>query len=241
VAGLPSCHVPTGQESNENIKATNGGEIMINEITINELENLYRAGDDAVKEYADNLEKAILECLVQEHDTIKHLIEIGHYPEEMEVFNSMPTYVTMSELSNKDLFKNDLASKTEIFQSRLLELMGQKGILVEEVLIDGKAHIVFFFDFDEGVTSSVKEYYLGVTKGKFEWMVESINSALRYKAKKMERSLVVWFNGKNGFPEVTFAEHRALVQYYDERKFKDLGRLQYSHEDLSHIKLKISF
>jgi hypothetical protein len=214
---------------------------MTNEITISELENLYKAGDDAVKEYADSLEKAILECLTQEHDTIKHLIETGHYPEDMEVFNSMPTYVTMSELVNKELFKDDFNDKTETFCNRLVEIMGQKGILIEQVLANGKAHMGILFDFDEGVTSSVKEFYDEVTRGKLEWIIGQINSALRYKARNMERSLTVWFNGKNAFPEVTFVEHRALVRYYEERKFKDLGVLKYSHRDLSRIKLKISF
>lgn len=221
---------------------------MIDEITVKELEGLFRNGEEEIRNYADKLEDAILKCLVEERDTIAHLIEIGHYPEGMEVFNSMPVYITMNELFAKSIMNSadSLKNKPSVFRDRLVDILGEKGLLMEEVKvnkekIDNKKEVVFFFDFDEDISGRVKDFYLEVTKGKFEWLIGQINSSLRYKAKKMERELTIWFNGKNSFPELTHVEYREIQKYYQERGFRDLGVLKYSHEDLSEIKLKISF
>jgi hypothetical protein len=215
----------------------------MNDITTKELEELYRGGVNSVKEYIDVVEKAILNYLASERDTIEHLIEIGHFPEHMEVFNSMPTYVTMNNLINSNYLSEKLTGKTKVFQETFFEFIYEKGYLIEELTIDnsGTKDLVFIFDFSTDFTNKAKEYYKKHTKGKVDWVINQINDSLRYRAKRMERSLEIWFNGKSGFPELTLTEYEEIVRYYDQRNFKNIGENRFNQKDLNNIRLKISF
>lgn len=191
--------------------------------------------------YAIEIREAIIKFLESEGERASkfHEVSKGSY----NPFKNIATFASLNKLVKKEFLEDyGIINKSEKIVDGIIDwLLTKHNIVGKKIETDQEKDIVFFYDFSEETGGQVQPVYKNITEEKIDWLIEKMEEKLVEVANNAETQHIFVFNRQEGFPYITLAEQRNLIQYFKNKGFAGLDDCGFNFEDLDNNQIKISF